>query len=293
METTTLSINQRKVPVKNLQKVFWPEEGYTKSDIMKYYAGVWPYLGPHLKNRPVSLVRYPHGIQGSFFYQKNVANPPAWVTTIPIKSEDRIIDYALINNLETMLWTVNLGCIEVHPWLSTVKDLDQPTYVIFDLDPMPPATFDEAVKVADMVRVLLKELKLQAFPKISGATGIHIYLPIQAGYTFEATANFVKQCGDLIIKTCPDLATNERQVAKRAGKVYIDHLQNIRGKTIASVYSLRPFPAAPVSLPVRWEELPDCHRAMFTIQTALPRLKKVGDLFQPLLELEQKLPEIS
>lgn len=279
--------------MKNLNKVFWPEEGYTKSDIMKYYAGVWPYLGPHLKNRPVSLVRYPDGIRGSFFYQKNVFNPPPWVAAIPIESEDRIVNYVMINNLETMLWTVNLGCIEAHPWLSTVKDLDQPTYIIFDLDPMPPANFAEAVKVAELVRVCLRELKLQAFPKISGATGIHIYLPIRAGYSFEDTANFVKQCGELIIKSAPQLATNERQVAKRAGKVYIDHLQNIRGKTIASVYSLRPFPAAPVSLPTLWEELPDCHPAMFNIQTALPRLEKMGDLFQPLLYLEQSLPELS
>jgi bifunctional non-homologous end joining protein LigD len=287
----TITINNYKIPVKNLDKIFWPDEGYTKADIIKYYAKVWPYLGPHLKNRPVSLVRYPEGIEGQFFYQKDVPNPPLWVETVPLKSEDRVVNYSMINNLESLIWSVNLGCIEVHPWLSTISSLDYPTYVIFDLDPMEPAVFSDAVKIAHYIRLILKELSLISFPKISGATGIHIYLPIKPTYTYKETSTFVKKIGAMIIKSFPDLATNERKVANRAGKVYIDHLQNLKGKTIASVYSIRPFPKAPVSLPVHWEELPDCHPSMFNIKTAPIRLQKASDLFAPLLTLGQILPE--
>jgi bifunctional non-homologous end joining protein LigD len=287
-----LQINQYKIPVKNLEKVFWPNEGLTKGDLMRYYSDVWPSIGPHLTDRPVSLVRYPEGIQGNFFYQKDIPNPPSWVETVTITSEERIINYVLINQLETLIWSINLGCIEVHPWLSNKPALDRPTYIIFDLDPMEPAVFSDTVKIALSIHVLLKELSLDSFPKISGATGIHIYLPICPLYTYQQTSNFVKQIGNIIIKTLPNLATNERKVANRVGKVYIDHLQNLKGKTIASVYSVRPFPGAPVSTPVTWDELPDSHPSMFTIQTVPKRLQKIGDLFKPLLSLKQKLPMI-
>ncbi len=287
---STISVNEHQVPVKNLDKTFWPDDGYTKADVMKYYASIWPYLGPHLKRRPVSLVRYPEGIKGNFFYQKDVANPPSWVDTVPIQSEDRTINYAMVNNLETLIWSVNLGCIEVHPWLSTTTHLDYPTYLIFDLDPMEPAVFSDAVKIAQFIRVLLSELNLKAFPKISGATGIHIYLPLVERYSFKQTSAFVKQIGAIIINTFPELATNERKVSNRSGKVYIDHLQNLKGKTIASVYSLRPLPGAPVSIPITWDELPDVHPGMFTIQTAPARIKKTGDYFNPLFSLKQELP---
>lgn len=286
-----LNVNRNQVPVKNLDKVFWPDEGYTKADVMRYYGEIWPMIGPHLINRPVSLVRYPNGINGDFFYQKDVPNPPAWLETLPIASDDRVVNYAMLNNLESLIWSVNLGCIEVHPWLSLKNKLDTPSYIIVDLDPMEPAVFSDAVKVGLLVQILLKELKLQAFPKISGATGLHIYLPVKPCYSFKQTSTFVKRIGELIIKTYPQLATNERKVANRAGKVYIDHLQNLGGKTIASVYSIRPFPGAPVSTPVTWEELPDCHPSMFTIKTTPARFQQRGDLFRPLLTLEQSLPE--
>jgi bifunctional non-homologous end joining protein LigD len=287
---TTLTINHHQIPVKNIDKVFWPKEGYTKADLMRYYALVWPYLGPHLQNRPVSLVRYPEGINGAFFYQKDVPNPPPWVETYAVESTDRMIQYALINNLETLIWSVNLGCIEVHPWLARKNQLERPDYLIFDLDPMEPATFADTVRIATTIRLLLRELKLVAFPKISGATGIHIYLPVQPIYSFHQTSTFVKKIGEIIIGAFPTLATNERKVTHRGGKVYIDHLQNLAGKTIASVYSIRPFAGAPASLPVTWDELPDSHPAVFTLKTAPERLQKMGDLFQPLLSLRQSLP---
>lgn len=287
---STITVNQHQVPVKNLEKTFWPDDGYTKADIMKYYASVWPYLAPHLKGRPVSLVRYPEGVKGAFFYQKDVVNPPPWVNTIPLQSEERIVNYAMVNNLETLIWAANLGCIEVHPWLSKIPDLDYPTYLIFDLDPMEPAVFSDAVKIAQLIKILLSELRLKAFPKISGATGIHIYLPLVERYSFKQTSAFVKQIGKIIINTYPELATNERKVANRSGKIYIDHLQNLKGKTIASVYSLRPLPGAPVSIPITWDELADVHPGMFNIQTALERIQRTGDYFNPLLYLKQELP---
>lgn len=169
--------------------------------------------------------------------------------------------------------------------------LDYPTYLVFDLDPMEPAVFSDAVKISHYIHLILKELSLRAFPKISGATGLHIYLPISPRYTYQETSAFVKRVGEMIIKSFPNLATNERKVTNRTGKVYIDHLQNLKGKTIASVYSIRPFPKAPVSLPVNWNELSDCHPSMLNIRTAPARLDKIGDLFQPLLNLSQTLPE--
>jgi len=290
MEPTIL-VNQHQVQIKNPDKVFWPNEGYTKADIMKYYASIWTYLAPHLNGRPVSLVRYPEGINGDFFYQKDVPNPPSWVDTIPIQSEDRIINYVMINNLETLIWSINLGCIEVHPWLSTITDLQRPTYLIFDLDPMEPAVFSDAVKIAQFIKVLLDQLNLKAFPKLSGATGIHIYIPLAPKYSYKQTSTFVKRVGEAIIEAFPNLATNERKVANRSGKVYIDHLQNLKGKTIASVYSLRPLPGAPVSIPINWNELSDVHPGMFNIENAFQRIRKTGDYFHPILDLQQELPD--
>lgn len=285
-----IKINQYQIPVKNWDKVFWPDQGFTKGNIINYYVSIWPYLAPHLEGRPVSLVRYPEGINGTFFYQKNIPEPPSWVKTVPIQSDGKTITYALINNLETLIWSINLGCIEVHPWLSTVPDLDLPTYLIFDLDPMEPAVFSDSVKIAQFIKIILDELKLKAFPKISGATGIHIYLPLNKQYTYHQTSVFVKSVGQVVIKSFPTLATNERKVSLRNGKVYIDHLQNSKGKTIASVYSLRPFSNAPVSMPVTWDELADVHPGMFNILNAPDRVKISGDYFSNLLHLKQVLP---
>ena len=286
----TLTIDRQELRVTNLDKVFWPDDGYTKADVMNYYARVWPILAPHLRDRPLSLVRYPEGIAGAYFYQKDCPNAPEFVETVAIPAGDRVIGYSMANNLPTLVWAINLGTIEIHPWLSTRKDLDRPTYVIFDLDPMAPATYADGVRVALALKRLLDQLGLAAYPKVSGATGLHIYLPIAPRYSFRQTSTFVKRLGEALIGALPSLATNERRVADRAGKVYIDHLQNLRGKTIASVYSIRPFPGAPVSLPVAWAELPDTHPSIFTIKNAPARLARVGDLFADLLVKEQELP---
>lgn len=286
----TLTVDHRELTVTNLDKVFWPDDGYTKADVMNYYVQVWPLLAPHLRDRPLSLVRYPDGITGAYFYQKDCPDAPDFVETIEIPSEERVIRYSMANNLPTLLWAVNLGAIEVHPWLSTRRDLDRPTYAVFDLDSMPPATYADAIRVALAIKAIADRLGLALYPKVSGATGLHLYLPIAPRYTFKQTSTFVKRLGEAVIGALPELATNARRVADRKGKVYIDHLQNLRGKTIAGVYSLRPFPGAPVSLPVTWEELPETKPTSFTLRNALPRLARLGDLFADLLRLEQELP---
>jgi bifunctional non-homologous end joining protein LigD len=286
-----LPIDGFNVPVSNLEKVYWPAEGITKGEVIEYYIRLWPWLQPHLADRPLSLARYPEGIAGAFFYQKNFSDPPPWVTSLPLSGEGHTIHYVLANNLATLIWSVNLGCIEVHPWLSRAVDLAHPNYVIFDLDPMPPATFDQAIPIALAIQTLTQELSLTTFPKISGATGIHIYLPVKPIYSFQQTSTFVKRIGEIIIDAMPDRATNERSMALRAGKVYLDHLQNIQGKTIAAVYSLRPFTGIPVSMPCTWEELPHLCPESFTIHNAVARLQQCGDLFQDLLRLKQILPE--
>jgi len=288
--TQTLTINGHKVPVKNLEKTFWPEEGFTKGQIIEYYIKIWPYISGHLTDRPLSLVRYPEGITGDFFYQKNFPEAPEWVETIPVESKNRTINYAMANNLETLVWSINLGCIEIHPWLSKRGDLNRPTHVIIDLDPMPPAGLAETVEVCMALKSLLDHLKLAAFPKFSGATGIHIYIPLAPLYTFKQTSIFIQKLGEAVIGVLPHLATNERQVKKRAGKIYIDHLQNLKGKTIASVYSLRPLPGAPVSMPVSWEELSMVRPADFSLATAADEIKRRKELFAPVLTLKQKLP---
>lgn len=285
----TVMVEGNAIPMTNLDKVFWPDEGFTKADIMQYYSDVWPVIAPHLRGRPLSLVRYPNGIHGDYFYQKNFPDAPAWVDRIPLHSENRVLHYCMANNLSTLLWSVNLGCIEVHPWLSRAPDLRHPTYVIFDLDPMEPATFSDAVTVAQAIRVLLEELRLQAFPKISGATGLHIYLPIEPKYSFKTTSQFVQALAGIVIRAMPQKATNERAIKDRGGRVYIDHLQNLKGKTIASVFSLRPFPQAPVSMPVSWDELGLVRPGDFTIKNAAGRIAQAGDMFAPLLSLRQSL----
>lgn len=286
---TIVSVEGHTLILSNVDKIFWPQQGYTKADILQYYTAVWPFIAPHLHNRPLSLVRYPNGATGNFFYQKNFPDAPLWVERVPLRAENRVTFYCMANNLATLLWSVNLGCIEVHPWLSRFPDLKNPTYVIIDLDPMEPADFSDAVEVALALKLLLDQVNLRSFPKISGATGLHIYIPIDPVYTFKQTSQLVESLGSIVIRTMPDKATNQRAIKDRGGRVYIDHLQNLRGKTIAAVYSLRPFAGAPVSMPVRWEELRDVNPGSFTIKNAIDRIKKEGDLFAPLLNLSQSL----
>jgi len=275
----TVTVDGRELSLSSLDKVFWPEDGYTKGDMIDYYIRVASHLLPHLAGRPLNLTRFPDGIHGKNFYQKNIPeSAPDWVRVFPVEHSERVVNYCLADSPAVLAWLGQWGCVEIHPWLSRVDALDTPDYAVFDLDPSPPAGFAEAVEVAFFVRRTLGEFGLRAYPKTSGATGVHLFLPIVRRYTYKEVERFVGRVADVIHRVLPDRTTRERTVAKRRG-VYIDHLQNIKGKTLASVYSLRPRPGAPVSTPVTWDELGRIRPEEFDIRTVLERLDRLGDLF--------------
>ncbi|MBO8127333.1 MAG: hypothetical protein H0Z38_08885 [Firmicutes bacterium] len=255
-DSRIVSVEGRQLKLTNLSKHLWPN--YTKAQFIEYYTLAAPYLLPYLKDRPISLVRYPDGIEGKFFYQKDKPpGTPEWVQTFPVQSQDsdRVIEYILINDLPTLIWVANLAAIELNPWHSRYTSLDNPDWAVIDLDPAEPAGFSEAKKAALLTKEVLDHLEIAAYPKISGATGIHIYFRLPKGFTYRESADLVGFIGKLLLKLDPDLITTERLVKKRTGKVYVDHLQNLRGQTIVAPYSLRPRPQAPISMPFSWSEL--------------------------------------
>jgi bifunctional non-homologous end joining protein LigD len=272
--------------LKNLSKVFWPKEKYTKGDVIEYYKEVAPVLLPYLKDRPESLLRYPNGITGQHFFQKNTSDLLAdWIQKVKItsESEQRTIEYLLCQNLESLLYIVNLGCIDLHPWNSRIENLENPDYAIIDLDPEEIGV-ETVVTVALKVREFLEKLDIESFPKTSGAKGIHIYIPLGAQYDYEQTRHFVELLCIQIHHKIPEISSVERSPQKRKGKVYLDFLQNRHGQTLASVYSVRPYPGAHVSTPLKWSEVTkSLHPSQFTIKNTRERLDKHGDLFKEVL----------
>ncbi len=278
-----VTIGGREVALTNLDKVFWPGSGYTKGDLVHYYVSIAPALLPHLAGRPLNLTRFPDGVEGKNFYQKDIpASAPPWVRTVKIAHADHDVNYCLADSPATLAWLAQWGVVEIHPWLSRVDALDSPDFAVFDFDPSPPAGFGDAVDLAFAVRSFLAEFGLRAYPKTSGATGVHVYLPIVRRYSYNEVEHFVGRVADIIHRALPGRTTRERSVAKRRG-VYIDHLQNIKGKTLASVYSPRPHPGAPVSTPVTWEELPAVRSEAFNLRSVLERVLRAGDLFRAVL----------
>ncbi|MGE5560036.1 MAG: non-homologous end-joining DNA ligase [Chloroflexota bacterium] len=284
----------RRVFLTNLDKVLWPDDGYTKGDLIQYYLQMAPLMLPHLADRPLVMTRYPDGIRGKWFYQKDLpAHAPAWVDRWTYYAADagRSIDFAIASEPATLVWAANLAAIELHPWHSRRGSPDTPDVAVFDLDPSPPALFQDCVEIAFLIRDTLARLGLRAYPKTSGATGLHIYLPIEPCYTYEQVATAVANLADLLHQLKPNETTRERLVKKRIG-VYIDHLQNVKGKTIVGVYGVRPRPGAPVSTPVTWDELATCVPDQFTIRTVPERIASVGDLFAPVLTDRQPLDQL-
>jgi bifunctional non-homologous end joining protein LigD len=278
----------------NLDKVFWPEDGYTKGDLIEYYDKVSPYLIPHLQDRPLVFERFPNGIHGQSFYQKDAPDhTPDWIRTQKIWSADveREIRYFIGADREQLLYIANTGNIQQNPWMSRVQHLDHPDYLVFDLDPVE-APFSSVQQVAIVLKEILDELGLRVYPKTSGASGIHVHLPVlENTFTYEDVRTFAGAIASIVAHRLPDLATIVRAVKKRkAHHVYVDYLQNIRGKTVASVYSPRPREGAPVSTPLKWEEFkkPIDPKA-FTIKTIFKRLDKFGDLFEPALSDRQDI----
>ncbi|MEJ6979990.1 DNA ligase D [Pedobacter sp. P351] len=269
----------------NLNKLYWPEDGITKRDMFNYYHQVAPFMVPYLKDRPMSLNRFPGGIHGKSFYQKNVKDSaPDWAETMPHTNdsgEDK--DYLLGNNEATLLWMATLGCIEMNPWFSRVQSADYPDYCVIDLDP-DKQSFEQVIQAAQEVRKVLDAIDVPSYPKTSGSTGIHIYIPLGAKYTYDQSQLFANIIVKLVHKQLPDFTTLERMISNRKGKMYLDFLQNRPGATIAGVYSLRPKPGATVSMPVSWDEVrPGLTMRDFNIHNAIDRLRETGDLFSGVL----------
>jgi bifunctional non-homologous end joining protein LigD len=284
-EAWWMEVDGRELRLSNLDKVFWPDEGYTKGDVLGYYYNVSGLILPHLLERPLTMKRMPDGIRGNFFYEKSApSHTPDWLPRCPVESEDAktgIIDYLMVEDTAGILFVANLGCIEFHPLHSRCASVESPDYLFFDLDPFPPITFDDVRAVALHVKAALDALGLTGYPKTSGATGMQIYVPVEPGYTYEQVRDFVGAVGRMILQADRERVTMAWQVSKRAGKVFIDHNMNRAGANIAAVYSLRPEPGGTVSTPVTWKEVEKGITPQdFTIETVWKRFARVGDLFE-------------
>ena len=283
-------IGERELTVRNLDKLLWPESGVSKGDLIAYYTRVAPALLPHLKDRPLVLTRYPDGIGGEGFYQKDApANLPSWVRTFAFQHETRLVHYVLADEAATLAFLANLGVVEIHPWTSRRQHPHWPDFALVDLDPAAGATFAHVREVANLVHEALDRLGLFHLVKGSGATGLHIYVPAQPGHTFDDTQAFAHAIGRLLLRVYPERVTLERAVTRRTGKVYVDYLQNRPGATLAGVYSARPHPGAPVSAPLTWAEVQVDPPLRWNLRTLPARLTAVGDLFAPLLQVQQDL----
>lgn len=292
--------NKRPVTFSHPEKVYFPS-GFTKGEMLRYYVSIAKWMLPHLKHRPVTLIRFPEGAKGESFYEKNApAHTPDWVETFPVprRKHEGNINYILINNAETLAWCANLGSIEFHPFLHRVPAIDQPTHVAFDLDPGEGSNVLTCIEVAFLLKDLLEKLGLQAFPKVSGSKGIQLYVPLNRPVTYEATTPFAKTIAEHLAQAHPALIVSEMPKLLRKGKVMIDWSQNVQSKTTVCVYSMRAKKDEPfISVPVEWGELKaaarakDADRLYFTPDETLKRVAKVGDLFAPVLKLKQKLPD--
>ena len=282
-----LVIAGREVRLTNLQKPFWPERGITKGALIQYYADVATVLLPHIRDRAMVMKRYPHGAAGEFFFMKRAPVPrPAWIRTCAIEHESgNVIDFPVIDDMPTLLWLINLGCIDLNQWYARCDDIDRPDYVHFDLDPGQGATFDRVRESAVIVGDALTSLKMKPLVKTSGSKGLHIYVPIVRGPVQKAVWTFAKALAVELASRHRALMTSEYRVAKRPrGRVLVDYNQNAWGRTLASIYSVRPTPLATVSTPLEWSEVARGVRIEdFRLDNVRERIAKVGDLWKPLL----------
>ncbi len=283
-----ITLSGRKVKCTNLNKIYFPDEGYAKSDLINYYQNISPFILPYLKDRPQSLNRHPNGIKGLSFYQKDmdVSQIPTWIKTVKLfsKSNDDYIDYLICNDAATLVYMANLGCIEINPWHSTYLKPDEPDYMMLDLDP-GEISFVEVVNTALVIKEICDEINISCYCKTSGATGLHIYIPLAAKYNYDDIKLFAEIMATIVHSRLPGTTSIERSTAKRKDKIYIDFLQNRKGQTIAAPYSVRPRPHATVSTPLLWKEVNhQLTPEIFTIRNTEARLSKTGDLWKPVLQ---------
>jgi bifunctional non-homologous end joining protein LigD len=282
-----LSVEGGSVKLTNLTKIFWPKLGLTKRDLLQYYLDASKWLLPHLQGRAMVMKRYPNGIDGGFFFMKRAPEPrPSSVPICPIEhASGNVIGFPVIQHVASLLWVVNLGCIDLNPWYARCDDVNRPDYLHFDLDPTERTPFERVLEAALIVRDALSQLKMKSYAKTTGSRGIHVYVPIVRGPLQKDVWRFAKALSTELATRNPKLITAEYRVAKRPpGHVLADYNQNAWGRTLASVYSVRPKPAATVSTPVTWEEVQRGIRMEdFTVFNVPERLRKIGDLWKPLL----------
>src|SRR5246127_1074779 len=299
-EKAQLVVDGKKLAVSNLNKVLYPKPGFTKAQVIDYYIRVAPVLLPHLKDRPLTMKRYPDGVEGEFFYEKNCpVHRPKWVQTAKVWSEgnQRIMHYCLANDLPTLVWAANLADLELHTSLSRKSNIERPTMMVFDLDPGAPADIVQCCQVGIWLRELLDGMKLKAFAKKSGSKGLQVYVPLNSAVTYDQTKSLSRSLAQRLERDHPDGVTSNMSKAVRKGKVFVDWSQNDEHKTTICVYSLRAKEEPTVSTPVTWNEVENCLKKKrpdllkFRSDQVLARIEKLGDLFEPVEKLKQKLPK--
>src|SRR6478672_3767484 len=295
-----LTVAGKKLAVSNLNKVLYPKAGFTKGQVIDYYIRVAPVLLPHLRDRPLTMKRYPNGVEAAFFYEKNCpSHRPSWVKTARVWSEgnNRNMDYCLAQDLPTLVWAANLADLELHTSLARKKDVARPTMMVFDLDPGPPADIVKCCRVGLFLRDLLGKMKLESWAKTSGSKGLQVYVPLNTPATFDRTKALARALAEHLEREHPKLVISKMARALRAGKIFVDWSQNDEHKTTVNVYSLRAKEQPTVSTPVTWEEVENCLKKksakllVFPSDKVLQRVKKMGDLFEPVETLKQKLPK--
>jgi bifunctional non-homologous end joining protein LigD len=298
---SAVDIQGRNLKLSNLEKVLYPAAGFTKKDVIDYYVRIAPAMIPHLAGRALTRKRYPDGVEGEPFFEKNAPmHKPDWVKTVPVWSgrNRRTVNYILADDLATLVWLANLAALELHPSLALATDITCPTEMVFDLDPGPPANIVQCCQVGLWLREIFEHFGLQSFPKTSGSKGLQIYVPLNTPTTFDATKLFSHALAQLLEHDHPDLVLSEMSRQARAGKIFVDWSQNDEHKTTIAVYSLRAREHPTVSTPVTWDEVErafkkkDAQILVFEAKQAVARFEKLGDLFEPVLGLKQKLPDL-
>jgi bifunctional non-homologous end joining protein LigD len=298
---STVEIQGRQLKLSNLQKVLYPAAGFTKKDVIDYYIRIAPAILPHISGRALTRKRYPEGVDGEPFFEKNAPqHKPDWVKTAPIWSgaSHRTVHYILANDIATLVWLANLAALELHPSLALAKDINCPTDMVFDLDPGPPANIVQCCQIAMWLREIFERLGLQSFPKSSGSKGLQLYVPLNTPTTFEETKLFSHALAQLLEHEHPREVVSEMKKVLRTGKVFVDWSQNDEHKTTVAVYSLRAREFPTVSTPVTWDEVErtlkkkDASLLVFRAEQTIARFEKKGDLFEPVLTLKQKLPQL-
>jgi len=298
---STIEVQGKQLKLSNLEKVLYPAAGFTKQQIIDYYVRIAPAILPHLAGRALTRKRYPNGVDEEYFYEKNAPQyRPDWVKTAPIwsGSNRRTVQYILADDLPTLVWLANLAAIELHPSLALASDITCPTMMVFDLDPGPPANIVQCCEVGQWLQEIFEHFGLQSFPKTSGSKGLQIYVPLNTPTKYESTKTFARALAQLLEQEHPEMVVSDMKKSVRTGKVFVDWSQNDEHKTTVAVYSLRARERPTVSTPVTWEEVErtrkkkDASLLVFEARQTVARVEKMGDLFAPLLELKQRLPDL-